>query len=390
MRFVFLSGQARRDSRATNSLIATVRDVQIQNSLADFAPSEPQGSGGGIRVQLDGYTINSLGFTERIAAGTATRSFSEFPLQITRLEEVNNLGTGTTTLFNGNFTVSPAIPVNVRLLPGRTTTLNLKLNDAILNWDTTTSAITFDRFQFELENENPVDGRVNGFLSDYVAYDLRSMTAARPRMSNGQFAERILFSGDSVALAFGNDSNGSLEVLPATTGVDVRFQGIIREPQQVADRVAPGTYAITEPDPRNPLDPNASVLTAMQGTWRAHTDVLDYTRAPQFAMVVIPNSEDAFPTADGADGFQVLAYSHVNGNVRVMYQGRVRFTSASAGVVEMWSVDQIADATPNNPAIGTINNFELRNGRVVAGDFAITTVPAGFSLPQTGSFRVLR
>jgi hypothetical protein len=107
-------------------------------------------------------------------------------------------------------------------------------------------------------------------------------------------------------------------------------------------------------------------------------------------MVVIPNSEDAFPTADGADGFQVLAYSHVNGNVRVMYQGRVRFTSASAGVVEMWSVDQIADATPNNPAIGTINNFELRNGRVVAGDFAITTVPAGFSLPQTGSFRVLR
>jgi hypothetical protein len=73
-----------------------------------------------------------------------------------------------------------------------------------------------------------------------------------------------------------------------------------------------------------------------------------------------------------------------------MWQGRIRFTNTTTGLVECWSVNQIANATPNNPAIGTISNFELKNGRVVAGDFNFTVAPGSFPFARTGGFRVLR
>lgn len=389
MQFLYLSGQGRR---AVDSKIAQITFAQLQNSSADFVPREQQGSGNGIRVQLDGYTLNSLTFEERLDLNTtAARGFAQYPLSVSQIDQTTT--TGNSTLWRGNFTVSPPLAVNARLFPGRQTTLQMKLNDAILDTQTVggVTSPTFNRTQFESENYDPVDNRINGFLSDHVAFDLRQMAAAdRPSMSGGTPAERILFSGDAIALASGADTNGSFEVLPATADVTTRFRGIFRLPTQIAGRAVPGTYVVTEPDPRVPSDPNANTLTALQGIWRAHTDVLDYSRTPQFAMVAIPNHDDKFPTPDAEDGMQVVIYNLSGSNVVAMWQGRIRFTNTTTGLVECWSVNQIANATPNNPAIGTISNFELKNGRVVAGDFNFTVAPGTFPFPRTGGFRVLR
>ncbi|HRI74449.1 MAG TPA: hypothetical protein PLB31_08260, partial [Fimbriimonadaceae bacterium] len=166
MQFLYLSGQGRR---AVDSKIAQVTFAQLQNSSSDFAPREQQGSGNGIRVQLDGYTLNSLTFEERIDLNTtAARGFAQYPLSVSQIDQTTT--SGNSTLWRGNFTVSPPLNVNARLFPGRQTTLQMKLNDAILDTQTVSGVTspTFNRAQFESENYDPVDNRVNGFLSDHV------------------------------------------------------------------------------------------------------------------------------------------------------------------------------------------------------------------------------
>jgi len=189
MQFLYLSGQGRR---AVDSKIAQITFAQLQNSSADFVPREQQGSGNGIRVQLDGYTLNSLSFEERIDLNTtAARGFAQYPLSVSQIDQTTT--TGNSTLWQGNFTISPPLAVNARLFPGRQTTLQMKLNDAILDTQTVggVTSPTFNRTQFESENYDPVDNRINGFLSDHVAFDLRQMAAAdRPSMSGGAPAER--------------------------------------------------------------------------------------------------------------------------------------------------------------------------------------------------------
>ncbi|MBX3096163.1 MAG: hypothetical protein KF812_04820 [Fimbriimonadaceae bacterium] len=387
--FLYLSGQGRR---ATDSIVATIRNGQIQNSASDYFPTTQQGTGTGIRVQLDGYTLNSLNLNDRVESNVAAKTYSQYPLQISQFERTTD--TGSQVLFSGDFTVNPPIPINAKLLPGRQTTLQMKLNDAMFDIQTVggNTTIDFDEIQFAQENYNVVDQRVNGILSDFVSFDIRGLAAAdRPQLLSGARAERVMFSGDAVAMTVGSNTNGSLEVLPPTTDIQTRFAGIFRLPGNIAGRPTPGTYVVTEPDPRVPTDPTAALLTAMQGIWRNHTEVLDYTNIQNgFSMVVIPSHEDKFPTPDGEDGLQVLIYNQSGGNITAMYQGRIRFTSSSAGVLEAWSIDQVDTAGSNNPAIGSVNNFELKNGRVSAGDFTISVVPTGWAFPVQGSFRVLR
>jgi len=387
--FLYLSGQGRR---AVDSIVATIRDGQIQNSASDYFPTTQQGTGTGIRVALDGYTINSLNLNDRIERNVPSKTYSQYPLQITRFERVTT--TGYQTLFSGNFTVNPPIPINVSLFPGRQTTLQMKLNDAMFDIQTAggTTTVDFDEVQFAQENYNLVDQRVNGFLSDFVEFDLRNLAAGdRPQLLSGAPAERVMFSGDAVALVSGSGNNGSIEVLPPTTDITTRFAGIFRLPGDIGGRPTPGTYVVTEPDPRTPNDPNATLLTALQGIWRNHREVLDYANIQNgFSMVAIPNHEDKFPTPDGEDGFQLLIYNQSGSTITAMYQGRIRFTDASNGVIEAWSIDQVDTAGTQNPAIGTASNFEMKNGRVVAGDFVITVQPPNWPFPVTGSFRVLR
>ncbi len=88
--------------------------------------------------------------------------------------------------------------INATVLQGRTTAIQLYLNDGEFDWKQTPPA--FNKTEFMAENVNPSTGLIQGFLSDYLSIDI-SGVAKKPVMSNGQTAGRVFISGDEFALA---------------------------------------------------------------------------------------------------------------------------------------------------------------------------------------------
>jgi hypothetical protein len=369
---LYLSGQGRR---APGSQIAVFKNIKVSNSVTDFAPTAQQGSFAPVRVQLDGYTINQHTFTYTLAP-RSIKTFTQFPLEIAQIDE-ENVGGGTTTLFSGPpVLIRPFFNINLPLFSGRQTTLTVNVNDAMIQYDSV-NGVAFNRTQFENENYSPGENRINGTLSDMVAFDVSGMPAnERPKLLNGQVADMVHFSGDLIGISKGFDVPGTFNLLnPA-----VIDSGLVKRPVTLPGREAPGTYSVQEPDPRDPFG-GGSKITAMAGFYRPYTEVL--SNIGDFAMVVIPNSRL------GADNQVVMFSRDGAGKIKAMFQGVARFSGASSGTIEVWSIDQLPAGTANNLVSGTLN-FAKADGIVRSGTFTFQDPPAGFKFPTTGGFVVFR
>jgi hypothetical protein len=369
---LYLSGQGRR---APGSQIAVLKNIKVSNSVTDYAPTAQQGSFSPVRVQLDGYTINQHTFTY-VMAPRSVKTFTQFPFEVAQIDE-ENVGGGTTTLYAGPpVLVRPFFNINLPLFSGRQTTLTINLNDAILRYDPV-GGVVFDRAQFENENYSPGENRINGTLSDMIAFDVSAMPAnQRPRLQNGQPADMVHFSGDLIGISKGYDTPGTFELLnPAL--IDT---GLIKRPVTLPGREAPGTYSVQEADPRDPFG-SGSKITAMAGFYRPYTQVM--SNIGDFAMVVLPNSRL------GPDNQVVVFNRDGAGRITAMFQGVVRFSGASTGTVEIWSLDQLPDGTANNLVSGTLS-YTRSGGTVRTGTFTFTNPPPGFKFPTSGGFVVLR
>lgn len=365
---LYLSGQGRR---AVGSQVAVMNNIRVFNSPTDFMPSDHQGSGSPIRVQLDGYTLNQFVFDVPLTTGGQSKTFNQFPLEIAQIDEV-----GVGTVFSGPpFLVSPFFPINLQLFPGRQTTLQVVLNDAMLSFDSQTG-VSFDRQQFEIENLSPTNNKINGFLSDMFAFDVSGLPAVqRPLLTNGNRADTVHFSGDSIGISAGFDAVGSFEMLSPI----VIDQGVLKKETVVGGRKAPGIYTVMEPDPRDPFG-DAKVV-AIQGIHRPYTDVL--TNLSDFGMVAIP-------TTRSSSTYQVVMFNRDSaGTITAMWQGVLLTTSATKGVLRLFSLDQLPDASAAPRATGEVN-FTMSNGMVKTGTFSVTSRPSSFPFPATGGFAVLR
>ncbi len=375
---LYLSGQGRR---APGSQIAELGPIQVQNGPADFAPTEQQGSGSAVRIQLDGYTLNQFVFSVTVSPDQPFKEYTEFPLSIAKIDE--DTGSGFTTVYSGpTFTESPPFSADVRVFPGRQTTLQVNLNDAMLRFDPS-DGLVFDRFQFESENYAPFNDKVNGFLSDLVAFDITGLSnASRPLMENGSRAEQIFFSGDLIALSAGFETEGSFELLDPIVIVET---GIIKPPTNLGGTPAPGTYLAKELDPRN-SDPNVDVrISALQGFYRPYTEVLG--NLSDFGAVAFPNSRSELGIGDLFD--VVFFNRNAAGQITALWQGIVSFDTDTQGVIELWPISNIKDGVADPLGSGTITYTKV-NGVVKQGTFSITTSTEAFPFPRSGGFVVFR
>ena len=369
---LLLSGQGRR---ATTSQIAVIENLRIYNDSGDFEPKDLQNSGSPLRVQLDGYTLNQFVFDVPLAVGGPSKSFKQFPLEIAKMDQKDD--TGVTTLYAGPPVLfSPFFELNMKLFPGRQTTAQIVLNDQILSFDQT-SGIVFDRAAFESENYAPFNGKINAFLSDMVAFDVSNLAAAdRPLMTSGSRGTTVHFSGDSIGVSAGFDVDGSFEMLsPVVTDT-----GVLKRPEVLGGRPAPGTYTVMEPDPREPFDPSIKIV-AIQGIYRQYTELLG--NLGSFNAVALPTSRST--TAN-----QVVFFNRNEaGAITAMWQGVVDFTQNTKGVIRLFSLDQLPDAGAAPRATGTVL-FTKVNGVVKEGTFSMVNTPANFPFPKSGGFVVLR
>lgn len=368
---LILSGQGRR---AVNSQIAVIDNLRVFNSPTDYQPEDLQNSGSPLRVQLDGFTLNQFVFDIPLAVGGPSKSFTKFPLEISSIDEIDN-GNVSTVYSGPPVLFSPFFDLNMQLFPGRQTTVQVVLNDQMLQFDPN-SGVVFDRAQFEAENYAPFNGKINAFLSDMVAFDVSALGAAdRPLMTNGNRGTMVHFSGDSIGISSGYDVEGSFEMLNPV----VIDQGVLKRPEVLGGRPAPGTYSVMEPDPRDPF--GNSKLVAIQGIYRPYTELLG--NLSEFGAV-------ALPTTRSATTNQIVLFNrNAGGTITAMWQGVVDYSKGTKGVIRLFSLDQLPDASATPRASGTIS-FTKSNGIVKEGTFSITTAPTNFPFPKTGGFVVLR
>lgn len=371
VQIVYLSGQGRR---APGSQYAVIDEIRVQNSATEFIPV--QATQASVRVQLDGYTINTYNFGRVLPANVPFETYSQFPFAVSRVDQEGQ-GGNTTTIYGGpTFRVQPPFDIDFRIFPGRQTSVQVAINDATLQ--AAPGGITFDRQIFEEENYDILEGQILSFLSDYVAFDISSMPAdARPNLNTGAPAQMVLFSGDAIAQSSGFNTDTSFEIL-RPIAID---QGIIREPVELGGTQTSGTYTVLEGDPRV-LPFGSAKLVALSGIWKPYTQVL--SNIPATSMVVFPNSRG------DTDNNVVIFSRNGAGQITALWQGVVRFTGSNSGSIVVYSINQVDEGTANNPASGTLSNFVVENGVIKRGSYNFTASPNGFPFASSGQFVVFR
>lgn len=387
----FISGQGRR---APGSLIAVIQRIAYQNNVDDIIPVLDQSTFPELKVELDAYSINSRTFSVSVPGDQGSRFMTQFPLEVFSLEQENDFG-GTDLLTQNPpaLLAEPPFDIQLRMFPGRYSSVQVNLDDAILNWDG--FGVTFDRDLFIFRNYNEFTNTMTSFLSDQISFDLSAMPAEdRPLMTNGDPAEAVLYSGDAIAMSRGFGFDGSFELLDP-----VRVeQGIIRPGPILGGVQAPGTYTLLELDPRD-LE-GLTKITALQGSWRSYKSVM--TDFPVYSMVAMPNSGDD-------DRQTLLVWKHnPDGQITAMWQGTLRYTVAAGtppttGFFSLWPIGQIDDADAANEVKGFVSNLITRptyatvNGRrvvvgydVLKGDYNVTETNPLFPFPLQGGFAVFR
>lgn len=367
----YLSGAGRR---AAGSQTAVLKNIRVQNGGTDQLPTSQTGTN--VSIKLDGYTDNSFNFSSTLPAGAVNKVYTEFPFRVDQMLEEQGDGS-LSTVFNGVFEVNPPLALDMTLYAGRQVTLQVNIHDQMLRYDGTN--VVFDRALFEAENYDPIDNKMNAFLSDHVSFDLTAMAnGKRPSMLNGQVANRVFFTGDQIAVSRGWDAVGTFNVLNPVFIED----GSIKQPSNTGGVPLPGSYTVVEPDPRDVA--GLLQITSLQGRWREYTEVLgNVQNGSTVNMIVMPNSRRT-------NEMQVVAFSrNGSGQITEMWQGVAKFNGASS-TVELYSLDQLDEGTGNNPATGTLTSFTVQNGVVTQGKFNITSAPAGFPLATSGDFVVFR
>lgn len=389
----FITGQGRR---APGSLTAVVGSQQFANSVSDVTPTLDQSTFPQMFLGLDRYSINTRTWAATVPADQGSKLFSQFPLEIFSLEQEDDFGNlQPLTTQEPALLVEPPLNLDLRIFRGRYSTVQVALDDAILNFDFGSGQLIFDQALFEFRNYDPRFNAVRSFISDYVAFDLtHADPALRPTMTNGLPADMVLFSGDGIAMSQGFGFDGSFELL---SPIRVE-QGIIRLGAVIGGVKTNGTYSLLELDPRD-LDGLAKI-TSLAGPWRTHRDV--FKSVPPFAMVAFPSSDDDFTQ------WLVLWKQNADGDVTDMWQGVIRYvdlgsSAPTSGTFQLWPISQIDDADAANEVTGTVSNlvstpnYETVNGQRVLtgysvrrGEFDVTNTNDRFNFPLQGGFVVFR
>jgi hypothetical protein len=351
-RVIFLSGQGRR---AAGSLYATLNNIRWIASGLDIAPSEFQGSTDGTRVQLDGYTVNRFGFVENLGEGVASKAYTSLAIDVTRMYEEDVFG-DLNNIFAGNFPM-PAIPVNATLRPGRQTTIQVFLSNVALGFDSVLGPV-FDQAGFDSENLGPGDTALRGFYSDHIGFDI-SNVPSRPTMARGGAADVALFSGDAIGLAQGALGTEDSFDLYSPNFIE---SGTATGPRNIDGRVAPGTYTVSEPDPRTL--PGVARIAALQGTWR---DVNEVVRNLGSTALIL------FPRSTGAD-FQAVLIQRSGNTITNLWFGTSNGTT--------FTVSPISEVgSPTTTFTGNLSAVTARDG-----NFTLT----GSGVPTSGVYVIYR
>ncbi|MBA4291977.1 hypothetical protein C0431_03310 [bacterium] len=366
VRVSILSGQGRR---IPGSLYAQLNGFRMRIGGTDIIPTDFIGSTDGINVQLDGYTTNKFSFSQDMGSSLG-KSYQFLSFDMTKMFE-EQLDGSLNQIFNGSFPLQN-IPVEVPVVPGRESTVQVFLNNAALGFDFLFDRPTFDQNEFDFENALTGSNRIQGFLSDMISFNISSV-ATRPGMASGGSADKFMISGDAMGISRSAGFDGSFDLFSP----NFIESGVTTNPVQLPDGVAPGTYNVLEPDP-SVIPPAVVRITALQGTWRDVNSVI--TNMGTSGIVVFPTSRPGQPQ-------MAVAYVRSGNTFTELYFGEVTI-GATTGTVTLWPISQATvDAGSRTGGFsGTLSNLTITAGTTKDGDYTLTGAPG--SLAASGVFVV--
>lgn len=387
---VFLSGEGRviPGSRGSlNSQLALIRNVQYQNTVFDFIPDGDTGANDEIRVQLDGFTINTKTFPVAFGFGESFRSYREYPLEIAQFLERDTEGNVSALTPSDQVAFRPAQPfdADVRVFPGRIHTVTVRLDNSMLSWDSVNGEPNFNPDLFVAANYNPIYDAMVSQFSDYVAFDISDVDS-RPELSvSGSPADRVFFSGDGYAMSVGLGQASEFELLDPVNVQNGRVStGPLIGPG--GNQVQGANIFVLEDE-----GPDTTRFTSIVGTWRSFESVINPNGA--VAAVAFPTSRESEDITPDRQQFVVFSPGS-NGKVTAMFYGSIFYnspTDPTGGTFKLYPIDTIDDAVPVNEVNGTISNLVITNGVVRRGDWEVTgTPPAFWPFPASGGFGVFR
>ncbi len=344
-----------------------------------------------MRLQLDAYTSQSLELNPTMGGYSvpiASRLFTVFPLEILAMiveqfdgSLVRYSGPANAPIFRDDFAV------RCRAFPGRRSSVQIFLDDATLFYDEVGQQVVFDRPRFESINYDLIDQRINGFLSDYVMFDITNV-ANKPQLTTGPDATRVYFSGDAIALSVDPVPGGAdMEVL---TPLAPPIEALVSPPQSFPIQ-SDGTYTLRQIDPRDLQ--NIARITALQGIWRPYHDPNDVSRS----LILNPGAFEFFALPNSDDNEKqeiVLIARDLAGDITDMYFGELDYSTLSFAA---WPIENVDTGAATGEINGTLSGIVYRAGvpnptyrDIRSGTFTITlgTIPATFQ--TTGSFLVIR
>ncbi|HZH97582.1 MAG TPA: hypothetical protein VEX38_01310 [Fimbriimonadaceae bacterium] len=376
----FLPGQGRVEGSPT-AVITTVRffdnDGNTEPAEEPLAPA--------LYLQLDGFDVLNRPVNAPLIGSQQSRTFDDYEINVRELR-VEDAGGGFQT-FTGPGGNPPFLSdtfsnqMLLTVFPGRVSALQIFLNEAMLNVDENGNRI-WNRDEFLRRNINPTTGKITGFLSDYVLFDITNVPN-KPKMASpgvaGQDATKVFISGDFYALG-----------RPGTTGVfEVltpfgQFEGIFRPADQVTGLK---TYELKQNDPRYVEPPR--LITSLKGIYRNYTEVLNNTG--QYEFITFPKTGDTARQELAIVQRNMAAQGQPIVN---MWFGEVDFTISAQKpnpTFKAYPIGQVQPASTANEIRGTLDRTKLvgANGAPVSttgtnwwrlvrsGDYAFQNAPAG-------------
>jgi hypothetical protein len=374
--------------RGLSDLTVTLRNIEFALGAQSFI--EPLASP--VTFITNGNQVQQKSASVPVVDGNSQR-FDTFDLNVDTVTDVpNNFTVGST---DSPFINEMPFPASISVFPSRESTMPVFLNDGMFNIvepdpvaePPITESITFLPDVFTSANGSPM----NGFISDFLSFDISQMGAKRPLMSTGAVANRVYFSGDKFAFSVAGPS-GYFEML--TEDATHPKAGEFQDPAVINNIQTPGVWRTQVPDPTDPT--HTAQITELFGIFRFMVDPAVQTRSMvintgSFEVITMPKTPD--------DDTQQILLIAFNGNKATnMYWGDAHFSS---GNFVAFPLNDLASGSAVGAIQGTLSGFLNKNAAPVTigaptdtanvryGRYAIQgTVPVGFN--RSGRFVVFR
>jgi hypothetical protein len=337
-------------------------------------------------LQLDlnggvlGGTANGETITESTTAGNS-HQYNNFELKVDQLGIEGSDGSVGSLVPSdtSQLAIDQIFPANIGAFPGRSTTVQVYLNDAIASVGS--GVANFDRGLFLTTNTSTDNPNIQGFFSDFVMFDITNV-ASKPNLVDGTAATRVYFNGDRIGVS-GSTSGGLFQIYtPAIT-----LQGIWNNPTPPANLP---TYTIKQV---SPTDITQQIkITALQGTWKPATSA--FSGLGTFEVLLFPHNIDAVDPAIGIYQDDMVVFTaDATGKITNLYFGTADLTNKSFAI---FPISQVETGGVSGEIDGTITALQDAGGNATTtlqnvrqGRYSFTgSLPTGFK--TTGRFAVYR